>query len=98
MRVLLIPSKNNYPHPEPDATSFGQGMPYLAAALTEAGHEVFGLNMNYVWCHGSAPLTLERMLRQAIAEYSPQLIGVSGLAPDYHFVRPGNLKITSSTS
>ena len=87
MRVLLIPSKNNYPHPEPDATSFGQGMPYRAAALTEAGHEVFGLNMNYVWCHGSAPLTLERMLRQAIAEYRPQLIGVSGLAPDYHFVR-----------
>ncbi len=87
MRVLLIPPKNNYPNPEPDATSFIQGVPMLAGMLKAAGHEVFGLNMNYKWCHGSAPLTLEIMLREAISKYQPQLIGIGGLAPDYLFIR-----------
>lgn len=87
MRVLLIPAKNNYPAPSPDTTSFGQAMPYIAASLKSAGHEVFGLNLNHRWCHGSAPLALETSIRHAIRQYQPELIGVGGLAPDYLFVR-----------
>lgn len=87
MRILLIPPKNNYPDPAPDVNTFGQGIPYLAGALREAGHEVFGMNISHIWCHGSAPLTLEKYLRTAIAEHQPHLIGVGGLAPDYFFVR-----------
>lgn len=87
MRILLIPPKNNYPSPWPNTTGFGQAMPYLAASLKSAGHDVFGLNLNHQWCHGSAPLTLETSIRKAVELYQPQLIGVGGLAPDYLFVR-----------
>ncbi len=67
MRVLLIPPKNNYPNPGlQTAFGLGQGMPYLAGALKAAGHDVFGANVAYLWCYGSAPLTLERVLREAI--------------------------------
>lgn len=88
MRVLLVPPKSNYPHPGPHVNcELGQGMPYLAGALKKAGHEVFGANIYHLWCHGSAPLTLERVLREAILKYQPHLIGVGGLAPDYYFLR-----------
>ena len=87
MRILLIPSKNNYPSPAPDTTSFGQAMPYLAASLKQTGHDVFGLNLNHQWCHGSAPLALEKSIRQAVKRYQPHIIGLGGLAPDYLFVR-----------
>ena len=87
MRILLIPAKYNYPKPEPDASGFGQGMPYIAGALKAAGHEVFGLNLNYRWCYGSAPLTLEKLIREKIKECRPGLIGLGGLAPDYIFLR-----------
>ena len=88
MRVLLVPPKNNYPHPGPHTDfGIGPGMPYLAGALKSAGHEVFGANTYHLWCHGSAPLTLERILRAAIKKYQPQLIGVGGMAPNYYFLR-----------
>ncbi len=86
MRVLLIPPKTNYPNPGP-GVEFGQGMPYLASVLKAAGHDVFGMNINNLWCYGSAPLTLERLLREAIERCQPHLIGVGGLAPEYIFVR-----------
>ncbi len=86
MRILLIPPKTNYPNPGP-GVEFGQGMPYLASFLKAAGHEVFGININHIWCHGSAPLTLEKLLRDAIEQYQPHLIGVGGVAPEYIFVR-----------
>ncbi len=88
MRILLIPPKNNYPDPSPHVDfGLGQGMPYLAGALKAAGHEVFGANMYHLWCHGSAPLTLERILREAIEKYQPHLIGIGGMAPNYFFIR-----------
>jgi hypothetical protein len=87
MRVLLVPSKSNYPDPRPSNDIFGQGLPYLAASLKKAGHDVFGMNINYRWCHGSAQLFLESSLRRAIREYQPDLIGVGGLSSDYLFIR-----------
>ncbi len=84
----MVPPKNNYPNPEPQVDfGLGQGMPYLAGALKSAGHEVFGVNIYHRWCHGSVPLTLERMLQEAIDKYQPHLIGVGGLAPHYFFMR-----------
>jgi radical SAM superfamily enzyme YgiQ (UPF0313 family)/tetratricopeptide (TPR) repeat protein len=87
MRVLLIPPKNNYPDPRPSLDIFGQGFPYLAGALKEAGHEVIGVNLNHKWCQDSAPLTLANMLDKTLRENQPQLIGVGGLSADYSFVR-----------
>jgi anaerobic magnesium-protoporphyrin IX monomethyl ester cyclase len=65
----------------------GQGLPYIAGALAEKGHEVYGLNLNYRWCLPSAPLALEIELRKAILQYRPQLIGIGGLSVDYPFIR-----------
>lgn len=87
MRVLLVPPKNNYPLPNPSVDIFGQGFPYIAGALKKAGHEVFGVNMIYQWCHDSAPVALAKLLRKAIEEYQPNLIGVGGLSGDYSFIR-----------
>lgn len=88
MRVLLVPPKYNYPDPAPHVDfGLGQSMPYLAGALKGAGHEVFGANLYHIWCHGSAPLTLERVLRETIEKYQPQLIGIGGLANSYFFIR-----------
>jgi radical SAM superfamily enzyme YgiQ (UPF0313 family) len=87
MRILLIPPKSNYPSPLPYGGIIGQAMPYLAAACKAAGHEVAGLNLCSEWCHGSAPLHLEKALRHAIEAGQPQAIGLSGLSADYLFVR-----------
>lgn len=87
MRVLLIPAKSNYPAPKPSADIMGQGLPYVAAALRAAGHEIRGLNVSYRWGHGSGPLVLESALREAVEEFRPELIGVGGLSSDYLFVR-----------
>ena len=64
MRVLLVPQKSNYPDPGPCLDIIGQGIPYLAAALQANGHEVFGLNLNYRWCHDAAN-DLQQALRES---------------------------------
>lgn len=87
MKVLLVLTKNNYPDPAADVNTFAQAMPYLAASLRQAGHEVVGVDINSIWCHGGAPLALEQAMRKAIAEHKPGLIGTGGLAGDYFFIR-----------
>lgn len=87
MRILLVPSKSNYPDPRPSNDIFGQGLPYIAASLKKAGHDVFGMNINYRWCHGSAQLSLDLFLKKAIQEYQPDLIATGGLSSDYLFIR-----------
>ena len=87
MRILLIPAKINYPAKEPSLDIVGQGFPYIAAALSAAGHEIQGLNFNYRWLQDSAPLGIERCLREKIDDFAPQLICVGGLSADYAFVR-----------
>lgn len=92
-KILLIPSKNNYPAPQPCLDVIGQGLPYIAGSLKASGYEVFGATLNYTWCHGGAPLALEKMLHDALDSYSPDLIGISGLSADYQFVRDAILFI-----
>lgn len=87
MRVLLVPQKSNYPDPRPCMDIIGQGFPYIAASLKAGGHEVFVANVNYRWCPGTAAAALEETLRERIAEYEPDLIGVGGLSADYPFVK-----------
>ena len=58
MRVLLVPPKSNYPDLKPSLDILGQGLPYIAGALKEAGHNVFGLNLNPMGCHDSGQLNM----------------------------------------
>lgn len=87
MRVLLVPPKENYPDPDPVVSLVSQGFAYLAAALRQAGHEVFGRNLNYVRREGSARETLQEELRRTAAECQPELVGFGGLSANYLFVR-----------
>ena len=87
MRVLLVPQKSNYPDPSPCMHIIGQGFPYIAASLKAAGHDIFVANLNYRWCPDTAAAALEETLREAIAEYQPDLIGIGGLSADYPFVK-----------
>ncbi|MCL4370456.1 MAG: B12-binding domain-containing radical SAM protein [Chloroflexi bacterium] len=91
MRVLLVPPKNNYPIASPSLDIPGQGFPYIAGALRRAGHEVHGLNLNYLHHSDSAESTLVTSLRRAIKEYQPDLIGLGGLSGDHAFVRDAML-------
>jgi anaerobic magnesium-protoporphyrin IX monomethyl ester cyclase len=87
MKVLLVPPKNNYPDLTPSLDILGQGFPYIAGALKEAGHNVFGLNLNPMWCHDSGLLTMVRSLQRVIKVYEPPLIGVGGLSANYAFMK-----------
>ncbi len=87
MRILLIAPKNNYYESIPRINIFGQGLPYIAGALKQAGNQVFGVNMSYQWCGVSPKAKWEELIRQAVSEYEPQLVGVGGLSADYPFIR-----------
>lgn len=93
MKILLIPSKSNYPDPRPCLDVIGQGLPYIAGALKDSGYEVFGETMNYQWCHGGAPLVLEKMLRETLHKIKPDIVGLSGLSADFQFIRDAILFI-----
>ncbi len=87
LRILLIPSKCNYPSQLPHLGFIGQGFPYLAGALKAAGHQVFGLNIGHLWIVEPSFDVLKQKVYKAIEEYQPDLIGVGGLTADYRFIR-----------
>ena len=87
MRVLLIQPKSNYPDSKPYLLHIGQGLPYIAAAIRAAGHQPFGVNLNYEWFQGNIHSHLGKRIKNAITEYQPDLIAVGGLAPDFLFIR-----------
>ncbi|MDD5104183.1 MAG: radical SAM protein [Desulfuromonadaceae bacterium] len=66
---------------------FPNGLAYLAGALKHAGHNVIGLNPNNDFDNPSAPAMLYYRLRLMIESERPQLIGLSGLCTDYHFIK-----------
>ena len=87
MRILLIPPKTNYPDPRPSFALTPQGIACLAGKLKAEGHEVFGLNCNLSWMYSSPVLALERLMREAIDAYRPDMIGIGGLSSDFRFIR-----------
>lgn len=89
MRVLLIV-------PTPYNGSFSQfmsnsdlpaGFAYLASALRNAGHEVFGLNPTNDFPYNFTYERLHKKISRSLEDTQPQLIGLGGLCTDYKFLK-----------
>ena len=90
MRVLLVPPTFKYATNYPEFLSlsdFPSGFAYIAAALKQAGHEVFGCNPNNIVGYVDAPTMLKAVLTKRIQEVTPELIGLGGLATDFKFLK-----------
>jgi len=89
MRVLLIiPTYMYHKYPTFVSTSdFPVGFAYLASALKDAGHVVYGLNPNNAPGFSTGFEMLCKKLEGALTESKPDLIGIGGLCTDYHFIK-----------
>ncbi len=90
MKVLLVVPTHNYSAEYPSFLSlsdFPSGYGYLASALKEAGHEVYGCNPNNVVGYPNAYLMIQDVISKRIKDVEPDLIGLGGLCTDYGFLR-----------
>ena len=90
MRVLLVIPTFKYAIAYPEFLSisdFPTGFAYIAAALKQAGHEVFGLNPNNIVGYVSAEFMLKDVLTKRLKEIQPELVGLGGLCTDYKFLK-----------
>ncbi len=90
MRVLLIVPAYEYQYAYPyflSVTDFPTGFAYLASALRQAGHEVFGLNLNNDTSYRSAYEMIYDRIRRSLEEVQPELVGLGGLCTNYKFIR-----------
>ena len=90
MKILLIVPTHNYSLGYPSFLSFSDfpsGYGYLASALKEAGHEVYGCNPNNIVGYVNAFQMIQDIISKRIAEVEPDLIGLGGICTDYGFLR-----------
>ncbi len=69
------------------SSDFPTGFAYLASALRNANHEVFGLNPNNDPGYASGYEMLYEKLSRTLKDTEPELIGLGGLCVDYTFVK-----------
>lgn len=89
MKVLLIPPIHGYRN-FPQLLSFSDfpsGFAYVAASLEQAGHQVFGLQLNNKVGYSSGIEVIKDRVPKAISKVKPDLIGLGGICTDYHFLR-----------
>ena len=90
MNVLLIVPTAGYNNRYPSflsLTDFPAGFAFLASALRNAGHEVFGLNPNNDPNYWSAYDMIHDKICRSLQEVRPDLIGLGGLCTDYAFIK-----------
>jgi len=90
MKILLIVPTHNYKLIYPSFLSvsdFPAGYAYIASSLKEAGHEVFGLNLNNITGYMMASSMIFDRITKKIDEAKPDLIGMGGLCIDYAFLK-----------
>ena len=90
MKVLLIVPTHNYSVEYPTFVSvsdFPSGYGYLASALKEAGHEVYGCNPNNIVGYVNAYQMIQDVISKRVIDVEPDLIGLGGLCTDYSFIR-----------
>ncbi len=88
--VLLVVPTHRYGREYPAPLSladFPAGYGYLASALIAQQFTVHGLNLNNISGYSSAPEMVNYELSKALAEYSPDVIGIGGICADYHFLK-----------
>ncbi len=90
MKVLLIAPTHNYSTAYPSFLSlsdFPSGIAYIASALREAGHEVYGCNPNNIVGYVNAYQMIQDVISKRVVDIEPDLIGLGGLCTDYSFLR-----------
>lgn len=90
MRVLLIIPTSGYKQGYPtffSSADFPAGFAYLASAIHNAGHEVFGLNPNNDASYKSAYDMVHDKIVHSINTNKPDLIGLGGLSTDFKFIK-----------
>ena len=90
MKILLIVPTYQYKRRYPaflSVSDFPTGFAYLSSFLKEAGHEVFGLNLNNITGYDAAYDMVANEINRSIDEVKPDLIGTGGLAGDYKFLK-----------
>lgn len=90
MRIMLIPPTFHYTERYPaflSQSDFPTGFAYIAASLSDAGHEVIGVNPNNIVGYPTAYHMMRDTVIQAIKKHKPDLIGIGGLCTDYAFLK-----------
>lgn len=90
MRILLIIPTYSYKNVYPSflsLTDFPTGFAYLASALRNARHDVFGLNLNNDFRYRSAHEMIYHNISCTIQKIKPDLIAVGGLCTDFTFLK-----------
>ena len=90
MKVLLILPTSGYKHGYPSffsSADFPTGFAYIASALRNVGHEVFGLNPNNDASYKSAYEMVYDKIFQSLQKNKPDLIGLGGLSTDFKFIK-----------
>jgi len=90
MKILLIVPTHDYGNSYPSflsASDFPSGYGYLASALKEAGHKVYGCNPNNVIGYANPYIMIQDVISKRIKDVEPDLIGMGGICTDYAFLR-----------
>lgn len=86
MKILLvipcIRYQFEFPYPV-SITDLPVGMAYIAAALKDAAHYVFPVDLNNRFDEFDAPTMVRNVLRRAISDVKPDMILTGGLCTDY---------------
>jgi radical SAM superfamily enzyme YgiQ (UPF0313 family) len=89
MRVLLIVPTFRYKYTYPfflTVSDFPVGFAYLASALSNAGQQVHGLNLNNDSSYGAAYEMIYDKISRSLQEIKPELICLGGLCTDFKFL------------
>lgn len=99
MKILLIVPTHNYKNYPSflSVTDFPMGFPYITSALEEAGHTVYGLNLNNITGYATAHDMISDLIPDAIRQVNPDMIGTGGLCIDYHFLKDAFKLIRETT-
>jgi radical SAM superfamily enzyme YgiQ (UPF0313 family) len=90
MKVLLIIPTFGYKQGYPrffSSADFPTGFAYLASAIRNGGHEIFGLNPNNDASYKSAHEMVSAKIAAALKKNKPDVVGLGGLSTDYKFIK-----------
>lgn len=89
MKILLVVPTHQYQrYPSPlSASDFPTAFGYLASSLKEAGHDVYGLNLNNIFGYATGFHMVQDHLTRKIKGVEPDLIATGGLCIDFHCLR-----------
>ena len=90
MKILLIVPTYHYKTRYPELLSvsdFPSGLAYIASYLEQAGHQVYGLNLNNIMGYATAYNMINNSITCTLEDINPDFVGLGGLCIDYKFLK-----------